>query len=266
MPLSTADPYPTVVMDECPLPAGLRHGRLPVGISGWATMSAGGSVFRSMTTENLLGPLNHFERTKLPNVLYYSGKLALIRRSPRVAIVGSRSASERGLSLARRLAEHVANVGGVVVSGLAKGVDRAAHEGAIEAGGATIAVLGTPLDRSYPRENRDLQEHLMREHLVLSQFEAGSTMHKSNFVQRNRTMALVSHATVIVEAGATSGTQSQAWEAIRLGRQLYLHESMVQAGYDWVQKLLRYGAITFEELEDLLLDPLINPHAELVWE
>lgn len=223
-------------------------------------------MFRSMTTEDLLGPLNQFERTKLPNALYYSGKLALIRRSPRVAIVGSRSASERGLSLARRLAEHVANVGGVVVSGLAKGVDRAAHEGAIEAGGATIAVLGTPLDRYYPRENRDLQEHLMREHLVLSQFEAGAAVHKSNFVQRNRTMALVSHATVIVEAGATSGTQSQAWEAIRLGRQLYLHESMVRAGYDWVQKLLRYGAITFEDLEDLLLDPLINPHAELVWE
>lgn len=223
-------------------------------------------MFRSVTTEGLLGPLNQFEQTKLPSILYYSGKLALVRRSPRVAIVGSRNASERGLSLARRIAEHVVSVEGVVVSGLAKGVDRAAHEGALAAGGATIAVIGTPLDRYYPSENRALQERLMREQLVLSQFEVGSTVHRSSFVERNRTMALVSHATVIVEASENSGTQSQAWEAIRLGRQLYLHESLVRGGYDWVEKLLRYGAVTFEDLEDLLLDPLLNPHVELVWE
>ena len=78
-------------------------------------------------------------------------------------------------------------------------------------------------------------------------------------------MALISHATVIVEAGETNGTQSQAWEAIRLGRSLYLHQSLAQAPFEWPRKLLSYGAIPFESLEDLLLDPLLNPNAELVW-
>ena len=219
----------------------------------------------SVTTEQLLGPLNEFEQVKLPSVLHYAGNRMLVRATPRVSIVGSRDASREGLDLARGLAQHIANVRGVVVSGLAKGLDRAAHEGAIEAGGGTIGVLGTPLDRFYPRENRDLQELMMREHLVLSQFEAGTSPGRSGFVQRNRTMALISNATVIVEASETSGTQSQAWEAIRLGRPLFLHESITGASFDWPKKLVQYGARSFRGLEDLLVDPLLNPHAELIW-
>lgn len=134
----------------------------------------------------------------------------------------------------------------------------------MDAGGVTITVIGTPLDQYFPREHRALQDHLMREQLVLSEFEVGTAVHRASFVQRNRTMALVSHATVIVEAGEKSGTQSQSWEAIRLGRPLYLRDSLAIAGYEWVTKLLRYGATTFESLEDLMLDPLLNPHAELV--
>lgn len=223
-------------------------------------------MFASITTEELLGSLNEFEQVKLPRVLHYAGRRVLARRTPRVSIVGSRTPSERGLTLASALAQHIASVGGVVVSGLAKGVDRAAHEGAINAGGGTIGVLGTPLDRFYPKENRELQELMMREHLVLSQFDAGTSPGKAGFVQRNRTMALISHATVIVEAGEKSGTQSQAWEAIRLGRPLFLHESITSAEFEWPRKLTQYGAKSFESLEDLLVDPLLNPHAELIWE
>ena len=223
-------------------------------------------MFASVRLEELLGPLNEFEQVKLPSVLYYAGRRVVIKRSPRVSIVGSRAASEHGLRLARNLAHHVGSVGGAVVSGLAKGVDRAAHEGAIEAGGATIGVLGTSLDRFYPRENRELQERMMREHLVLSQFEVGTNPGRGGFVQRNRTMALISHATVIIEAGEKSGTQSQAWEAIRLGRPLFLHESITNADFDWPQKLIQYGARTFQSLENLLVDPLLNPHAELIWD
>lgn len=220
-----------------------------------------------VTTEELLGPLNEFEQVKnLPKVLFYAGRRELIRRTPRVSIVGSRQASSEALELAREIASHVARVSGVVVSGLARGVDRAAHGGAMEAGGATIAVLGTPLDRFYPREHRALQEQMMREQLVLSQFPVGTSPGRSGFVQRNRTMALISHATVIVEAGEKSGTQSQAWEAIRLGRSLFLHESVANAAFEWPQKLLHYGAIPFASIEDLLLDPLLNPYADLAWE
>lgn len=219
----------------------------------------------AITTEALLGPLNAFEQVKLPQDLYYAGKLSVVRKTPRIAIVGSRDASEAGMNLARELAKHVVRVNGVVVSGLAKGVDRAAHEAALEAGGATIAVLGTPLDHYYPAEHRALQDRLMREQLVLSQFEAGRAVHRSNFVMRNRTMALVSHATVIVEAGEESGTQSQAWEAIRLGRGLYLPEHLANAAFDWPRQLLKYSAVSYASLEELLLDPLINPEVELVW-
>jgi len=222
-------------------------------------------VFRTVTTEELLGPLNEFEQVKLPQQLCYAGRLFLARKTPRIAIVGSRAASAAGLELASKLAEHVVSVNGVVVSGLAKGIDRAAHEGALEAGGSTIAVLGTPLDRYYPAEHRTLQDRLMREQLVLSQFAPGSAVQRSNFVVRNRTMALVSHATVIIEAGEKSGTQSQAWEAIRLGRGLYIPDALAEADFDWPRKLLRYGAVTFTTLDDLLCDPLINPEVELVW-
>jgi len=222
-------------------------------------------VFRTVTTEELLGSLNEFEQVKLPQQLYFAGRLVLARKSPRIAIVGSRKASAAGLELATKLAERIVSVNGVVVSGLAKGIDRAAHEGALRAGGGTIAVLGTPLDRYYPAEHRDLQERFMREQLVLSQFAPGNTVHKSNFVTRNRTMALVSHATVIVEASEKSGTQSQAWEAIRLGRGLFIPEALAEADFDWPRKLLQYGAVTFRSLDDLVQDPLINPEAELVW-
>src|SRR5690606_15403132 len=152
-----------------------------------------------------------FEQVKLPQQLYFAGRLVLARNSPRIAIVGSRKASAAGLELATKLAEHVVSVNGVVVSGLAKGIDRAAHEGALQAGGGTIAVLRTPRDRDSPAEPRGLQERMTREQLVLSRFAPGRSVHKSNFVTRNRIMALVSHATVIVEASAKSGTQSQAW-------------------------------------------------------
>lgn len=222
-------------------------------------------MLRAVTTEELLGPLNEFEQVKLPQQLYYAGRLILARKAPRIAIVGSRDASEAGLELAASLAEHVARVNGVVVSGLAKGIDRAAHVRGLEAGGSIIAVLGTPMDRYYPAEHRSLQERLMNEHLVLSQFAPGSAIHRSNFVVRNRTMALVSHATVIVEASEKSGTQSQAWEAIRLGRGLYIPEELASAGFGWPRELLQYGAVTFASVEDLLFDPLINPEAELIW-
>ena len=223
-------------------------------------------MIASIPTSELLGPLNEFEQVKLPKALDYAGDLSLLRANPRVAIVGSRHASAAGLERAHEVAHHLVTVGGVVISGLATGIDRAVHESAIAAGGRTIGVLGTPLNRYYPQENRALQELMMREHLVLSQFETGANPGRAGFVQRNHTMALISHATVIIEAGEMSGTQSQAWEAIRLGRSLYLHASLAHADFEWPQKLLHYGAIPFESLEDLLLDPLLNPNAELIWE
>jgi DNA processing protein len=141
----------------------------------------------------------------------------------------------------------------VVVSGLALGIDAAAHRAAIDAGGRTIAVLGNPLTVFYPSANRTLQEEILRDHLALSQFPEGAPTHPRNYPLRNRAMALVSHATVVVEANERSGTVSQAWEAIRLGRRLYLLRSLVEeAGLHWPKLLLEYGAEVLDHLDPLL--------------
>ena len=172
----------------------------------------------------------------------------------RVSIVGTRTPRPEGQARARRLARELAGRNIVVVSGLAKGIDTAAHEEAIRSPGRTIAVLGTGVDTPYPAGNRGLWKRIAEEHLVVSQFPPGSGPRRQSFPQRNRTMALLSHATVIVEAGGKSGTLHQGWEALRLNRPLFLLRSLVEgaASEAWVEEFLGYGAKTLSKLEDLL--------------
>lgn len=171
--------------------------------------------------------------------LFYSGDLALVRR-PCVAIVGTRSVSPAGAARARNLARDLAKAGVVVVSGLAKGVDTEALTGAIEAGGKTIAVIGTPLDKAYPAENKRLQEEIYREHLLVSQFPWGSRVFQGNFPMRNRVMAAISDMTVIIEAGETSGTLHQAVECNKLGRWLLISRDVVEnKALTWPESFIR---------------------------
>lgn len=195
------------------------------------------------TPEEILGPLNQVEKKHAPPMIFAAGRAALLRGTRRVSIVGQRAATASGLNRATRLAKALAQHGVVVVSGLARGIDGAAHRGAIAAGGSTVAVLGTPLDQVYPREHADLQFAIMERHLAISQFPNGSPIFKSNFVVRNRTMALVVNASVIVEAGEGSGSLSQGWEALRLGRPLFLLKSIVDNDkLKWPREMLEYGA------------------------
>lgn len=192
--------------------------------------------------EELLGPFNDVERKYMPERIYAAGELSVLRGGGRVAVVGSRGASPAGLARARRLARLLVAEDIVVVSGLAKGIDTAAHREAIARGGRTVAVIGTPLDREYPAENRDLQHLMMEEQLVVSQFPEGYATKPGCFPMRNRTMALIADATVIIEAADGSGTISQAWEALRLGRPLFIAESALQLGtLTWPEKLLDHG-------------------------
>jgi len=208
--------------------------------------------------EELLGPLNEVEHKHAPASLYAAGDVSLLGQGARVAIVGSRKASSAGLARARRLSRLLVAREVVVVSGLAEGIDTAAHTAALEAGGRTVAVIGTPLNEVYPRKNAELQERLMREQLVISQFPLGMPTQRQNFPLRNRTMALISDATAIIEASDTSGSLSQGWEAIRLGRGLFIAKSLVEdKQLRWPQELLHYGARilseeTLEELFDVL--------------
>lgn len=202
----------------------------------------------SYIPEELLGPLNEVEKRHAPRELFVAGDVSLLRHGRRVAVVGSRKASVEGLARAARLARLLVERGVVVVSGLAEGIDTASHRAAIEGGGRTIAVLGTPLDKVFPAENRALQERIGREHLLVSQFASGTPSGRKCFPMRNRTMALLSDATVIVEAGEGSGTLHQGWEALRLGRPLFLLESVVAApGLSWPAEMIGYGAEVLSE-------------------
>ncbi len=198
---------------------------------------------KQVKPEDVLGPLNDVERKNAPACLYVAGDLELLRRGPRVSVVGSRKASAEAVARARSLVKALVKRDIVVVSGLAEGIDSVAHETSLAERGKTIAVIGTPLDEFYPAKNRALQERLMREQLVVSQFPSGYPSKRENFPRRNRTMALLSDATVIVEAGEKSGTLHQGWEALRLGRLLFLMESVAtDKALTWPAEMIRYGA------------------------
>lgn len=158
--------------------------------------------------------------------LWCAGDVSLVRR-PAVAIVGTRSVSAEGAARARRLARELVKAGVVIVSGLARGVDTEALTAAMGAGGKVIAVIGTPIDKAYPAENKRLQESIYRDHLLISQFKSGRRAFRSNFPERNKLMAAVSDATAIVEAGETSGTLHQAAECVRLRRWLFIARSLM---------------------------------------
>lgn len=209
---------------------------------------------RSLSTEELLGrSLNSIEAKYSPKVLYASGSLKIPIPGPRVAIVGTREPSQRGLKMAYSLAYSLSKSGITVVSGLAKGIDAQAHRGAINAGGSTIAVLGTPLDQFYPRENRELQLEIMKNHLAISQFPAERAVQRRNFVIRNRTMALICDASIIIEAGESSGTLSQGWEALRLGRPLFISDLVFEnEKLKWPNEFIEYGALRFSDLRYVL--------------
>lgn len=210
------------------------------------------------TAEDLLGPLNAVERKNAPERLFVAGDVGLLRIGPRVSVVGSREATPESLARARSLTKALVKRGMVVVSGLAEGIDTAAHEAALAAGGKTIAVIGTPLDEVYPAKNRALQARLMREQLVVSQFPSGYRVQPKSFPIRNRTMALLTDATVIVEAGEKSGTLHQGWEALRLGRLLFIMDSVAKDdSLKWPKDMVGYGAVVLsrENLE-LVLDEM----------
>jgi DNA protecting protein DprA len=172
--------------------------------------------------------LRRGETTSAKDVLvHYAGDLEVLS-APCVSIVGTREVSDVGRQRAARLARELVGAGVVVVSGLARGVDSAAHQGAIDNGGRTVAVIGTPLDKAYPAENAALQEAIYREHLLISPFAVGETVYRSNFPVRNRVMAALTDATVIVEASDTSGTLHQAAECQRLGRWLFIMRSVAE--------------------------------------
>jgi DNA processing protein len=160
-----------------------------------------------------------------PPVLYVRGELQQERR--RVAVVGSRVPDGPGAEFARQLGEHFARAGVEVVSGGARGIDSAAHAGALWGGGSTLAVLGCGIDQAYPPENRELFDRIAAGGgAVLTELTPGTPPGRSNFPRRNRTIAGLSHATVVVRAARGSGALLTADHAAALGRALFAVEGL----------------------------------------
>ncbi len=162
---------------------------------------------------------------KFPQI-HAVGDISLVDR-PRIAIVGARKATVEGRRRAVQLARDCARAGVVVVSGLAEGIDYAAHTAAIDHGGKTIAVLGTPLDSVYPAKHAELQRVIYRDHLLLSPFTWGDKFVPTNFPERNRIMARLAIATVIIEASDTSGSLHQAAESVQVGHPVFISAGLL---------------------------------------
>ena len=170
-----------------------------------------------------------------PPVLFARG--TVIRGDMAVSVVGSRTASPRGLDIAAGLARELVARGVTVLGGLALGIDTAAHRAALEAGGRTVGVIGTGMDRAYPAQNRELQEQIAARGLVLSQFWPGAPPQRHNFLMRNATMSGYGLATVVVEAGEQSGSRTQARIAVEHGRPVILTSLVVERN-DWARALV----------------------------
>lgn len=215
------------------------------------------ALIQSATPSELLGiQLTDIERKNAPDVLYYKGDPGILQSGPRVSVVGTRKATSEGISQAAGIARELAAENIVVVSGLAQGIDTAAHKSAIRFGGRTVAVLGTPVDQYSSAANRKLQDTIGTNHLLVTQFAPGSRTGRWCFPSRNRTMALLSDATIIVEISGSSGTEHQGWEAIRLGRLIVLTQSVFDnETTSWPRKMVEYGAIILGQ--DLSVNQLI---------
>jgi DNA processing protein len=187
-----------------------------------------------------------------PPVLWLRGCPAALQR-PAVAIVGSRAGSPYALAAAERLAADLASRGVVIVSGLARGVDSAAHRGALSVDGTTVAVLGCGLDRVYPQEHAPLASDIARAGAVVGEFVPGTPPHPRFFPQRNRVISGLSRAVVVVEAGEKSGSLITARCALDQGREVLAVPGNILNGRNrGGHALLRDGAKIVETADDIL--------------
>ena len=211
-----------------------------------------------MTPAELLGrPLSGTERQNVPKTLFINGPMEVPLKGPMVSVVGTRNPSRRGIEEAKNMADLLTRHGITVVCGLAAGIDTAAHKAAIAAGGRTIAVLGTPLDMAYPPQNQTLQVDIMRNHLAVSQFPSGYPVSGGNFVIRNMTMAMLSGASIIIEAGSGKGTIHHGRAAIKLGRPLLLCGPAATSDHPGLEELVRCGAKVVND-PDAILDTVFG--------
>ena len=201
-----------------------------------------------------------------PEALHIRGHAAALLQ-PQLAIVGSRRASSAGLRLASQLAGGLADAGLVICSGLAMGIDGAAHTGALEAGGVSVAIMATGVDTVYPRRHQALAARLSEHGCLVTEFPPGTPPRREHFPQRNRIISGLSLGVLVVEATPGSGSLITARAALEQGREVFaLPWSVLHEGGRGCLQLLRDGAKMVERVEDVLeeLGPLYRLHSEAV--
>ncbi len=190
--------------------------------------------------------------TGAPAALYVLGDIAALQAA-QLAMVGARSASPAGRSIARELAGALTQAGLTITSGLAAGIDAASHEGALAAGGPTVAVLGTGLDRIYPAENAGLAARIRAAGALVSEFPPGTGPRRQNFPQRNRIISGLALGTLVVEAAQGSGSLITAERAAHQGREVFAVPGSIRSPLSWgCHRLLRDGAHLVEGVADVL--------------
>jgi DNA processing protein len=206
---------------------------------------------RLITVLDAAYPMNLRMVHDRPPALFVRGELSPTDERS-VAVVGSRKASSAGLEKAAEIARDLVSRDYVVVSGLAAGIDTAAHQATLDTGGRTVAAIGTGLRHHFPKQNVELQERLGRESAVISQFWPGQEARRWTFPQRNAVMSGFARASIVVEAGNKSGARMQARLAIEHGRPVFLLRSLLR--HQWAQTYAneRPGTYVVETSEEIV--------------
>jgi DNA processing protein len=207
-----------------------------------------------ITLGDALYPPALLETADPPLLLYAQGRAELLCQ-PSVAIVGSRNPTPQGLASARAFAAHLSRAGLVVVSGMALGVDGAAHQGALDGPSSTVAVVGTGLDRVYPRRHLELAHRIARAGLIVSEYALGTPPLPANFPLRNRIIAGLARGTLVVEAALQSGSLITARLAAESGRDVFAIPGSIHSPQSrGCHALIKQGAKLVDSAQDILED------------
>jgi DNA processing protein len=218
-----------------------------------AAWLAGDATRRVVTLGDALYPPALLHTADPPLLLFVQGRAELLAARDALAIVGSRSPTAQGHDNARAFATHFARAGWTVVSGLALGIDGAAHEGALEGGGGTVAVMGTGIDRVYPARHRDLAHRVARDGALVSEFPLGTPPLSGHFPQRNRIIAGLARGTLVVEAALESGSLITARLAAEAGREVFAIPGSIHSPQSrGCHALIKQGAKLVETADDVL--------------
>lgn len=199
-------------------------------------------------------PGSLLETADPPLMLYLQGRIELLAADS-IAVVGSRNPTRQGIDNARAFAGHLSQAGLAIVSGLALGIDGAAHEGGLQGPGSTIAVVGTGLDRVYPKRHLNLAHRIADGGLIVSEYSLGSPPLGPHFPQRNRLIAGLARATLVVEATLQSGSLITARLAAEAGREVYVIPGSIHAPQSrGCHLLIKQGAKLVDQAQDILED------------